>query len=182
MNVLGIEVPSTAPVFVAVLAVHVAAALVAVVSGAGAALVGPKGRGRHVRWGRVYVWSICVVVATATALAAMRFRHDVHLLLLGMLAFAAAWAGRLARRRTWPGDRGDAVHIGGLGGSYVVMLTAFYVDNGRHLPLWDRLPTAAYWLLPSLVGVPLIWRVIVTTARRRRPGRAGRARRRGIAQ
>jgi hypothetical protein len=40
------------------------------------------------------------------------------------------------------------------------MLTAFYVDNGRQLPLWDRLPTVAYWLLPLAVGAPLIWRAV----------------------
>jgi hypothetical protein len=33
-----------------------------------------------------------------------------------------------------------------MGGSYIGMLIAFYVDNGKQLPLWDRLPTAAYWL------------------------------------
>jgi hypothetical protein len=36
------------------------------------------------------------------------------------------------------------------------MLTAFYVDNGKSLPLWKELPTIAYWILPSAVGLPLI--------------------------
>jgi hypothetical protein len=40
------------------------------------------------------------------------------------------------------------------------MLTAFYVDNGRQLPVWDRLPTLANWLLPAVVGAPLIWRAV----------------------
>ena len=42
--------------------------------------------------------------------------------------------------------------------SYILLLTAFYVDNGPHLPLWRSLPPLAFWLLPSLVGLPLlIW-------------------------
>jgi len=45
-----------------------------------------------------------------------------------------------------------------MSGSYVVLLTAFYVDNGKNLPLWDRLPSAAYWILPALVAAPLIAR------------------------
>jgi hypothetical protein len=45
------------------------------------------------------------------------------------------------------------------------MLTAFYVDNGKSLPLWRGLPTLTYWLLPSAVGAPLIARAIA----RRRP-------------
>jgi hypothetical protein len=45
-----------------------------------------------------------------------------------------------------------------MGVSYVVLLTAFYVDNGPHLPLWDRLPAIAYWTLPALVCTPLLVR------------------------
>lgn len=41
------------------------------------------------------------------------------------------------------------------------MLTAFYVDNGPHLPLWDRLPDLAFWLLPSAIGAPVIVRAIL---------------------
>jgi hypothetical protein len=43
-----------------------------------------------------------------------------------------------------------------MGLSYVLLLTAFYVENGSSLPLWDRLPTIAYWLLPSAIGAPII--------------------------
>jgi hypothetical protein len=34
--------------------------------------------------------------------------------------------------------------------------TAFYVDNGKNLPLWRELPEIAFWFLPSAIGVPLI--------------------------
>ena len=51
-------------------------------------------------------------------------------------------------------------HIAGLGLSYIVLLTAFYVDNGPHLPLWNRLPTVAFWLGPSIVGLPLLVRAL----------------------
>jgi hypothetical protein len=48
-----------------------------------------------------------------------------------------------------------------MGIAYVAMLTAFYVDNGPHLPLWDRLPVITFWLLPSVIGAPIIARAIV---------------------
>jgi hypothetical protein len=48
------------------------------------------------------------------------------------------------------------LHLTGMGSSYIFMLTAFYVDNGKNLPLWRELPQIAFWLLPSAVGVPLI--------------------------
>ena len=99
-----------------------------------------------------------MVFATAAALAAMRWRQDYYLFLIGALSFTGATIGYLHRRRHRPGDTG---HIAGMGVAYVAMLTAFYVDNGPHLPLWDRLPTLAFWLLPSAIGAPIITRAIL---------------------
>jgi len=155
-RILGDQVGSTAPAFLAVLAVHVIAGLAAVITGAVAALA-RKGSPRHVRAGRWYYRAITVVFATAAALAAMRWAQDWYLFLLGAVAFAAATAGYLHRRRHRPGDTG---HIAGMGIAYTAMLTAFYVDNGPHLPLWDRLPALAFWLLPSAIAAPLIVRAI----------------------
>jgi len=41
------------------------------------------------------------------------------------------------------------------------MVTAFYVDNGPHLPLWDRLPALAFWLGPAAIATPLIVRAVI---------------------
>ena len=155
-RVFGTEVGSTAPVFLAFLAVHVLAGLTAVVAGAAAAL-GRKGTPGHVRIGRWYYGAISAVFATAVALTAMRPRQDYHLALIGLVAFTAAVVGYEHRRRH---RRGDTPHIVGMGISYVALLTAFYVDNGPHLPLWDRLPTLAFWLLPSAIGIPVIVRAV----------------------
>jgi hypothetical protein len=110
-----------------------------------------------------------VVFGTATAMAAIRPARDWYLALLGAFAFILAAAGRDYRRhparrpwRRWPGH---IPHILAMGSSYTVLLTAFYVDNGKNLPLWDRLPTAAYWALPALVATP----VIARSAARRQP-------------
>ena len=160
-RILGTEVGSTAPVFLAFLAIHVLAGITAVVSGAIAAIA-RKGSPRHIRAGRWYYRAITVVFTTATVLAAMRWRQDYHLFILGAVAFTAATVGYQHRRRHRPGDTG---HIAGMGAGYVVMLTAFYVDNGPHLPLWDRLPTLSFWLLPSVIGAPIIARAIVRARR-----------------
>jgi hypothetical protein len=60
-----------------------------------------------------------------------------------------------------------------MGIGYAAMLTAFYVDNGPHLPLLDRLPTLAFWLLPAAIAAPIITRAII----RAENGRAGARRR-----
>jgi hypothetical protein len=168
-RILGDQVGSTTPVFLAVLAIHVAAGLVAVITGATAALT-RKGSPRHIRAGRWYYRAVTAVFATAAALAAMRWTQDWHLFILGAVAFTAATAGYLHRRRHRPGDTG---HIAGMGIAYTAMLTAFYVDNGPHLPLWDRLPSLAFWLLPSAIAAPLIARAIIR-ARSNGPARRGR--------
>ena len=96
-----------------------------------------------------------------------------HLLVIGTVAFGTGTLGYLARRHRRPGWL--RVHIPAMGGAYIALFTGFYVDNGPHLPLWDQLPGLAYWLAPSLVGVPLILRAL---ARRRllRVGSASRGR------
>ena len=116
-----------------------------------------KGSRRHLGAGRWYYRAIGVVFATALLLTAMRPRADYHLTVIGLVAFTAATIGYLHRRRHRPGD---SPHIIGMGASYVAMLTAFYVDNGPHLPLWDRLPSLSFWFLPALIGAPIIVRAL----------------------
>ena len=157
----GGQVGSAAPVFLAFLAVHVLAGLTTVVAGAVAALV-RKGSPQHIRAGRWYYRAITVVFATATILAAMRWRQDYYLFIIGAVAFAAATVGYQHRRRHRPGDTG---HIVGMGAAYVAMLTAFYVDNGPRLPLLDHLPVLAFWLLPSAIGAPVIARAVIRARR-----------------
>jgi hypothetical protein len=108
-------------------------------------------------------------------MALLRFAQDWQLLLIGTVAFSAGSLGYLARRRQRPGWL--RVHVPAMGGAYIALFTGFYVDNGRHLPLWDRLPTIAYWTLPGVVGIPLILRALtrlrllrVRSASRGRPG------------
>lgn len=164
-RILGDHVGSTAPVFLAILAVHVVSGLTAVITGATAALT-RKGSPRHIRAGRWYYRAVAAVFATAIGLAAMRWSQDYYLVIIGAVSFTAATIGYLHRRLRRPGDLG---HIAGMGIAYAAMLTAFYVDNGPHLPLWDRLPTLAFWFLPSAVAAPLIIRALIRYRAPRRP-------------
>lgn len=153
--IAGLPIPSTSPVFLAGVGLHVLFGLAAVASGA-VAMLSRKRPGRHPRFGRIYVWSLGGLAATAAALASVRWREDAMLFALALAAFAAAFFGRRARQKLW--RRWPRWHIVGMGGSYIVMLTAFYVDNGPNLPVWRDLPAAAYWTAPALVGLPiLLW-------------------------
>ena len=153
ITLAGIEIPSDAPLFLLVLGMHVVFGLGCVVTGC-VAMLSAKRAGRHPRFGTYYYWSLAVVFGTMSVLSAMRWAENYRLFVLGFLSFVAATVGRTARRRRW--RSWVTLHIGGLGLSYVLLLTAFYVDNGPNLPLWNRLPPVAFWTLPTVVGAPLI--------------------------
>lgn len=114
--------------FLTALGFHVLAGMACVGSGA-VAMLSAKQPGRHPGFGTIYF-------------------------MLGALAFAAASVGRAARRRRRPGWA--RIHIIGMGVSYIVLLTAFYVATGNQLPFWRDLSPVVYWVLPSLIGIPLI--------------------------
>jgi len=139
-------------------ALHVVVGLGCVVIGV-VAMLSTKGPGRHPTTGTVYYWSLALVCTSMTILTAMRWPEDIYLFVLGVLSFVAATVGRAARRHQWRGWL--KLHITGMGMSYIILLTAFYVDNGPHLPLWRALPTLAYWIGPSLVGVPIVIHALI---------------------
>jgi uncharacterized membrane protein len=151
--VFGVPVPSVDPVFLAVVRFHIVVGIACVVAGVVAMLTN-KGRGRHSTFGNLYYWCLAVVVASATALSVVRWHENYHLFVLGTLSLMAATVARTALRQRW--RNWVRLHITGMGLSYIVMLTAFYVDNGKHLPLWKELPQIAFWLLPVALGLPLI--------------------------
>lgn len=151
--VAGIEIPSTSPIFLTVVGLHVLMGLACVVAGA-VAMLSPKRQGRHPTFGGIYFWCLLAVFASETGLSVNRWAEDYPLFILGAFSFAAALVGRTFRRRRWRGW--VRVHITGMGVSYVLLLTAFYVDNGKSLPLWKELPPIALWLIPSAIGMPFI--------------------------
>jgi hypothetical protein len=152
--VLGIPIPSSSPVFLTVVAVHVAAGLSCVIAGA-IAMLSAKRVGRHPSAGTFYYWSLVIVFVSMAVLSILRWPHDNHLLTLGIVSFAAGFVGRAARRHLWIGW--PRIHMSGMGLSYILLLTAFYVDNGPSLPVWKHLPDWSYWLAPSLFGLPILF-------------------------
>jgi hypothetical protein len=161
---LGLDVASTTVMFLTFLGVHVAGAIVAIVAGV-VAMVARKGAGRHTRAGQWYLGALLVVFATACVLASFRWPADLPLVIVGGVSAASALYGFIFRRMHRPGD---VPHILAMGVSYIAMLTAFYVDNGPHLPVWNLLPPLAFWFLPTLVGLPILARAV----RKRRRSRS----------
>ena len=171
---LGIPIPSHSPLFLSIVAVHIVAGISCTVAGI-VAMLAPKRSGRHPSAGTVYYWSLVVVFLSMTALSILRWPANNHLFILGILSFGSAMLGRTAKRHR--GLERLRMHVTGMALSYILLLTAFYVDNGPHLPLWRSMPRLAHWLLPSLIGVPiLVWALtrhpLIAWSRNRSPNAA----------
>ena len=151
-------VPDAGPLFFVALALHVIAGLSAVIAGI-VATTARKGPGRHPSAGIVYFYAIAAVFVTATVMAALRWHHDRYLFFIATAAFGLAVLGRWARRRlSRRSSRWMLWHGGAMSGSYVSLFVGFYVDNGPQLPVVNRLPHPAYWIIPVVVGGLLTWR------------------------
>jgi len=159
-TLLGIEVPSDDPIFLGIVfGVHIPLGLSCVVAGA-TAMFSRKGQGRHAKAGRVYFWCLMALFVSISVLAIMRWAEDYPLFLFGASAAACAIFGRSAIWLKWP--YWTRLHLTGMGTSYALMIAAFYVDNGKQLPIWKDLPPVSYWLLPAAIAVVLIGRALNT--------------------
>jgi hypothetical protein len=152
------------------LVVHALAGLTAGVTGVVTFSV-PKGPGRHHRWGKRYLWAYTMVFLTATILSVQRWGADAYLFVLALLGYSFALGGYSARRfreapwlRRVLGEYWVIAHLVGMIGSYVVLWTAFYVDNAHLFPGLNRLPTLTFWVAPSLIAVPFLVRSIARFA------------------
>lgn len=158
-NIAGIEIPSTDPLFLGlVVGVHIPLGIACVALGA-SAMFCQKHRGRHSTFGTIYFWCLLALSTSATFLSVMRWAENRLLFALATASFACALLGRYALRERW--RHWVRLHILGMSLSYVLMLIAFYVDNGRQLPIWRDLPHIVYWLLPLAVATPLVVRSLL---------------------
>lgn len=152
-DILGIPVPSTDPIFLTFVVIHILIALVCVISGMLAMLIHKKSP-RHPYFGKIYYWSMIFSFITITILSIMRWPHNVHLLSIGTLAIIFTCVGRwLAQRKK---SKWARLHTIYMGASYILLLTGFYVDNGKNLPFWQIFPQWFFWVFPSAIGIPII--------------------------
>lgn len=151
--VFGIPVPSDDNVFIAIVVALILFGIVSVIAGA-VAMLSNKGKGKHSLAGKVYYWFLLFIFITVIPLWIMRWPHNNHLLVLGALSFLSASCGKLLARYQHPDW--TRLHTIGMGVSYILLLTAFYVDNRKNLPFWRHYSQLFFWIFPSVIGVPII--------------------------
>jgi hypothetical protein len=141
------------------LTIHVACGSTGLVLGPVAMLSG-KRRGTHTRFGEAYHWVFLVLFFSAVALAVLNWDQVWWLAFVGAFSYGLALLGYLAAKRRWKGWL--RAHVAGQGGSYIAMVTALFVVNtgGAY---------ALAWVLPTLIGTPIIRRVSNQIAVGKRP-------------
>lgn len=157
-DLFGIPVPSTDKIFLTFIVIHIMIAFVSVVSGL-LAMLSDKGSKRHNTYGKIYFWTMACAFCTVVILAIMRWPHNTHLLVIGSLAIAISLAGyRIAKvkMKNW-----TRLHTVYMGSSYILLLTGFYVDNGKNLPFWNQFSQWVFYVFPSAIGVPIIVYVLL---------------------
>lgn len=154
----GFEIPFDGWLFLSILVIHVFCGIVCIIAGL-VAMLSKKGIGGHSKAGAVYFWVLWIVFGTAILMAIARWEDDYHLFILGSITFMSAVIARKSVRKKW--QHWPLFHICGMGTSYIFLLIAFYVDNGRFLPIWKDLSPLAYWLLPVAVGAPILIRALL---------------------
>lgn len=144
------------------LVVHALAALATGVTGV-ITFSRPKWSVRHPKWGKRYLWAYTVVFLTAIILSFQHWPTDAYLVVLATLGYGFALGGYGARRfrqktrvRCLLGNQWIVAHIVGMIGSYVVLWTAFYIDNAHLIPGLQQLPTLTFWVLPTMIALPFL--------------------------
>jgi uncharacterized membrane protein len=158
-----------------VLTIHVAAGVAGLLLGP-VAMVVEKRRGRHTALGETYHVAFVVLITSAVTLAVINWSESWWLALVATGSYAFALLGYLAakrRSRNWL-----PMHVAGVGGSYIAMTSATLVVNWENLAGIPGRESPLPWVLPTLIGTPLLVWLVRQIEAGRRPRRRVRVARR----
>lgn len=150
-----------------VLGLHIAAGAIGLVLGLVAMWAAKRPRGPHTRTGEAYHWVMLIVCLSAAGLAFLDWKRIWWFLPIAVGSYAFALLGYVAAKWRWRGWL--IAHVSGQGGSYIAMITALLVVNWRTLTGHPGFESVWPWILPTLVGTPIISWVNYQIARGRRP-------------
>jgi uncharacterized membrane protein len=139
--------------FSALLPAHVLLGFAAIALGP-VAMLARKGPGLHPRIGEAYHAVVLGVCLTAAGLAILDWARLWGFLPIALASYAFALVGYSAGKLRFRGWL--QVHVIGQGGSYIAMVTALLVVNWQAISGEAGLSSAWAWVIPTLLGTPLI--------------------------
>ena len=152
-NLFGIPVPSDDKVFLIFIVLHIISGIICTVSGI-VAMLARKRKGTHSRAGKIYYGGMTALFITIIITSVMRWPFNNHLLVVGTCAYLLTLSGQRLAKNHRPGW--TRLHTLCMGASFVLLMTGFYVDNGKNLPFWNQFPPLFFWIFPAAVGIPVI--------------------------
>lgn len=142
--------------FYLLLTAHIAAGAVCLLTGPLAGF-SKKRKGKHTILGLIYFWSYTLVFLSAVIMAIIHWEKSAYLFYIAFFSFSFALIGYFAAKQRKP--NWISWHIGGMLGSYIGIVTATLVVNSSHIPIISNLPVLAVWLLPTIIGTPIIFKI-----------------------
>lgn len=152
--------------FTAMLVLHIVAGSICLLIGVVAFSVRKK-KGNHTKSGEVYHASYIVIFITAIIMAILHWDESAALFYVALFSYSFALIGYLARKRGW--RNWLFLHIRGMLGSYIGLVTAVLITNGSDIPFLKTLPIWTLWILPTIIGTPMIIYVNHRFSRSKKP-------------
>lgn len=140
-------------IFTVLLVIHTIAGSVCLLTGAIASIVKKK-KGNHTMIGEVYHGGYLVIFITSLVMAIMNWSESAYLFYISIFSYGLALFGYIARKLRW--KNWLRIHIGGMLGSYIGIITATLVVNGSKIPLVSEIPSLLLWFIPTIIGTPII--------------------------
>lgn len=135
------------------LVVHIISGMICIIVGAMAAGV-RKRKGKHTLYGEIYHWMYLIVFVSAVVMSIWNWNESAYLFYIALFSYGLALTGYLARKKMW--KNWLRIHIGGMLGSYIGIITATIVVNIGKVPVLNELPVLLFWFLPTIIGTPMI--------------------------
>ncbi|WP_097158837.1 DUF2306 domain-containing protein [Bacillus oleivorans] len=122
------------------------------------AMFSKKKKGIHTLSGEIYHWSYVIVFVTSVVMSILHWEESQFLLYIALFSYGFALLGYLAVKHKW--KNWLRIHIRGMLGSYIGIVTATLVVNVHQIPILNELPPLVFWFLPTIIGTPFIFYVL----------------------
>lgn len=116
-----------------------------------------KKKSKHTIIGEWYHGGYLIVFITSVGMAITNWSESAYLFYIAIFSYALALFGYLAGKIRWRDWL--SMHIGGMAGSYIGIITAVLVVNGADIPLINKIPSLLLWFIPTTIGTPIIFMV-----------------------
>ena len=113
-----------------------------------------KEKGYHTKIGEWYHIGYVIVFITSIGMAIINWSESAYLFYIALFSYGLALLGYVAGKLRW--TNWLTVHISGMAGSYIGIITAVLVVNGTEIPFLNQIPSLLLWFVPTIIGTPFI--------------------------